>query len=39
MGHDHIAILDGGLPEWIQKGFQTKRELMNHISLGILTLY
>tara|TARA_R110002051_G_scaffold227671_1_gene289937 strand:- start:1407 stop:2222 length:816 start_codon:yes stop_codon:yes gene_type:complete len=24
MGHDAIAVLDGGLPEWIVNGYQTK---------------
>ena len=24
MGHDHIAVLDGGLPDWIANGFQTE---------------
>ncbi|MEZ4802042.1 MAG: sulfurtransferase [Gelidibacter sp.] len=23
MGHDHVAVLDGGLPEWKAKGFKT----------------
>jgi len=25
MGHEHVSVLDGGLPEWIQKGFKTEK--------------
>lgn len=28
-GHDNVAVLDGGLPEWIQKGFQTEEKNTN----------
>ncbi|MEQ6123857.1 sulfurtransferase [Pseudotenacibaculum sp. MALMAid0570] len=27
MGFDNIAVLDGGLPEWISKGFETEEQL------------
>ncbi len=23
MGHENVFVLDGGLPEWISKGFET----------------
>lgn len=26
MGHDNIAVLDGGLPEWIKMGYQTEKK-------------
>ena len=29
MGHENVAVLDGGLPEWIQKGLPTA-SLKNH---------
>ena len=31
MGHDEVSVLDGGLPEWIRKGFITcKRDIKNY---------
>jgi len=30
MGHNNVAVLDGGLPEWINKGFPTE-DVKSHI--------
>ncbi len=27
MGHEHVAVLDGGLPEWIEKGYPTEEKI------------
>jgi len=37
MGHKNIAVLDGGLPEWIQKGFSTEEVKSHNISRGDFT--
>ena len=37
MGHNNIAVLDGGLPEWINKGFPTEQVKQYRISKGDFT--
>ncbi|MFK5983522.1 MAG: sulfurtransferase [Flavobacteriaceae bacterium] len=37
MGHKNIAVLDGGLPEWIKKGNPTERVQKQHITEGNFT--
>lgn len=37
MGHNNIAVLDGGLPEWINNGFPTEQEKHYSISKGNFT--
>lgn len=39
MGHDNIAVLDGGLPEWIHKGFPTEEVKNPSISRGDFTTF
>ena len=34
MGHHNIAVLDGGLPEWIRKGFATEQIKKRNIRKG-----
>lgn len=34
MGHDHVAVLNGGLPEWINNGYETEAKMENKTSLG-----
>ena len=34
MGHNKVAVLDGGLPEWIKKGFSTCRREIKIYELG-----
>jgi thiosulfate/3-mercaptopyruvate sulfurtransferase len=34
MGHDNVAVLDGGLPEWIKAGYKTQSKTENNTSLG-----
>lgn len=34
MGHQQIAVLNGGLPDWIEKGFQTEREHLKTFETG-----
>jgi thiosulfate/3-mercaptopyruvate sulfurtransferase len=34
MGHENVAVLDGGLPEWIEKGFPTNEKSMTKVSSG-----
>ncbi|HAV78612.1 MAG TPA: sulfurtransferase, partial [Anaerolineae bacterium] len=29
MGHDQVAVLDGGLPAWVRAGFETTTQLAN----------
>lgn len=33
-GHDNVAILDGGLPEWIHQGYQTEAKQVNNKPIG-----
>lgn len=28
-GHEHVAVLNGGLPAWIEKGFETEKKGVN----------
>jgi thiosulfate/3-mercaptopyruvate sulfurtransferase len=37
MGHHNIAVLDGGLPEWIHKGFSIEEVKSPNISRGNFT--
>jgi len=37
MGHNNIAVLDGGLPAWIQKGFPIEEGKIPNISRGDFT--
>lgn len=32
MGHHHVAVLNGGLPAWIESGYETALNLVPHIS-------
>ncbi|MGZ0017070.1 sulfurtransferase [Yeosuana sp. AK3] len=34
MGHDNIAVLNGGLPEWINYDYETEAKIENKTSLG-----
>jgi thiosulfate/3-mercaptopyruvate sulfurtransferase len=34
MGHNNVAVLDGGLPEWINSGYETESKIKNNASLG-----
>lgn len=34
MGHDRVAVLDGGLPEWIEKGYLTESKKVEEYKLG-----
>ena len=34
MGHKNIAVLDGGLPEWIKCGYETVSDLSSNFSVG-----
>ncbi len=34
MGHQNIAVLDGGLPEWIHRGYETVQHKENNIIPG-----
>lgn len=34
MGHTHIAVLDGGLPYWIQNGFETSTKHSKSLTKG-----
>ncbi|MGE5943889.1 MAG: sulfurtransferase [Flavobacteriales bacterium] len=34
MGHDNVAVLDGGLPEWIQSGYKTEIKAEKPIEKG-----
>ncbi len=33
-GHDNVAVLDGGLPEWVTKGFKVSHEHLKEIKIG-----
>jgi thiosulfate/3-mercaptopyruvate sulfurtransferase len=37
MGHNNIAVLDGGLPEWLNNGFSTEEVKSPRISIGDFT--
>ncbi|MFI2743337.1 sulfurtransferase [Zhouia sp. PK063] len=40
MGHQKIAVLNGGLPKWISEGFQTeKQHSLNHLNGTFKALY
>jgi len=34
MGHENIAVLDGGLPEWICKGYSTEKKIKHNAPRG-----
>jgi thiosulfate/3-mercaptopyruvate sulfurtransferase len=34
MGHEAVAILDGGLPDWIEHGFETEQKLISKVESG-----
>lgn len=34
MGHSQIAVLDGGLPNWINRGFQTEKKHLELFEFG-----
>lgn len=34
MGHENVSVLDGGLPEWIRKGFETEIKTKASYPLG-----
>ncbi|MEY8848775.1 sulfurtransferase [Psychroserpens sp. XS_ASV72] len=34
MGHENIAVLDGGLPKWIQNGFRTEQSHLTKFETG-----
>ncbi len=34
MGHQNIAVLNGGLPEWIRRGYETVQHKQNNINPG-----
>ncbi|MGB5227220.1 MAG: sulfurtransferase [Eudoraea sp.] len=34
MGHQNIAVLNGGLPEWIRRGYETLQHKQNNIKPG-----
>ncbi|MEY3236492.1 MAG: 3-mercaptopyruvate sulfurtransferase [Bacteroidota bacterium] len=34
MGHDDVAVLDGGLPDWIDQGFETEKNLISKVESG-----
>jgi len=34
MGHDNVAVLNGGLPEWIKAGYKTQSKIENNASIG-----
>lgn len=34
MGHDNVAVLNGGLPEWISKGFPTENKKESSYAMG-----
>ncbi len=34
MGHENVAVLDGGLPEWLRAGYETERLKANKYDLG-----
>ena len=34
MGHHHVAVLNGGLPAWIESGFKTEDHLQKNINPG-----
>ncbi|WP_100614544.1 sulfurtransferase [Confluentibacter citreus] len=34
MGHDNVAVLDGGLPEWIKSGYKTEIKTSKPIKKG-----
>jgi len=33
-GHDNVAVLDGGLPEWVDKGFPTETKISRQVEVG-----
>ncbi|WP_044397658.1 sulfurtransferase [Lacinutrix sp. Hel_I_90] len=33
-GHDNVAVLDGGLPEWINQGYKTEAKQENNKPIG-----
>lgn len=33
-GHHNIAVLDGGLPEWLEKGYPTENKQNHNVELG-----
>lgn len=37
MGHNQITVLNGGLPEWINNGFETKLKETKNIDTGTFT--
>ena len=34
MGHENIYVLDGGLPDWISKGYETEGQKTHRLELG-----
>jgi thiosulfate/3-mercaptopyruvate sulfurtransferase len=34
MGHEAVAVLDGGLPDWIEHGFETEQKSISFIESG-----
>ncbi len=34
MGHGNVAILDGGLPDWVKQGFETEQKLISKVETG-----
>ncbi len=34
MGHENVAVLNGGLPQWINSGFETESKILNKPDLG-----
>jgi len=34
MGHEAVAILDGGLPDWVEHGFETEQKLISKVESG-----
>lgn len=34
MGHDRVHVLDGGLPDWIQHGFETEKKFGSNYTRG-----
>ena len=33
-GHDNVAVLDGGLPEWVKQGYKTEGKQQTQYSKG-----
>lgn len=34
MGHNAVAVLDGGLPDWVEQGFETEQKLISKVETG-----